>query len=455
MKQSSEKTKLDFREALLRVTALVIEVLIIYTVYITLASRLPEYGHFSLVIPVVFSILGFGVNYISFKGMKKEHRSLLIVAGGVALSIVSSLILQGISNLVASLLVLLFFILLWNRAIKYFYEEYEFIYSVDQFYKSAAVLIVLNLYTNYTISAVVFAPIIRAYTVLYIAAAIILMFEMRSVKYLRHMERKHPLSEILFTILILAATFVMSSPKFIAAVYLAIKAVLKPVTDIVIKVAVIIATPIAYVFEWIIRRLKPMLASAAEKMGLTEEGIAEREAKELADVITYDSEMFQRILKVASTVILLIMLVVITYLIYKYIDRYVRSKKSDGYTEDKEFVLDLKGSGISALINNFKGTISDLYKRAAFNLTADNREKLRHEYKCFLLKLYSKNIIGEENHTAWEVLEIISKGYPGSNTYMEHITQSYEEVRYGTKQPGNSELKRFRADIDEVYRILG
>ncbi|OGO78618.1 MAG: hypothetical protein A2Y23_10070 [Clostridiales bacterium GWB2_37_7] len=142
------------------------------------------------------------------------------------------------------------------------------------------------------------------------------------------------------------------------------------------------------------------------------------------------------------------------YILFKFIDRITRSEEELDFEEEKEFILKGSKQRTAGVIDKLIGATRRVADSISFMITADNRDKLRNEYKSFVQKLHSKKVIESYNVTAQEILELMLAKVPNQKDQLLSITDIYEAVRYGTRYPEDSELKSFQKNIAEISRSI-
>ncbi len=443
----------DIKQLIIRLTAATLVALMLYIGYLVAFCR-AEYQYFSLIYPICFMLICFAVNLIEVKGMEEQTRSKIIISIGVAFALAATIFSRGFNGVVSFMLVLLFYVMLWYKATENFYELFEVIYTVSQFKRNLLTLLLINIYAAYFSYAPKTIESIKTYSILYIVVAVFMLFVMRNTKFAKAAQQKQSMIESILAIAFVLATFIMSIPSVYRPVLAAIASGYSLIEAGVQKVFEVIAIPFVYFFNWLFSLVKPGRGRVLEKvLDVLVKG-REEYLEDVQEIPEYNPQIVRLVYKIIMAALALCALAVIIYFAYISIDRFVRKKRRIGFSEDKEFVVDLKETGIGRLFANAAGKLAGLYKKAAFSLTASNREKLRHEYKLFLKKAYEKSVIKGENVTSHEVYEQIIIRYPSSLSLMELITQLYEEVRYGTKNPENGELANFRLNISQVSRLF-
>jgi hypothetical protein len=212
--------------------------------------------------------------------------------------------------------------------------------------------------------------------------------------------------------------------------------------------------PIVYILNILVGRLKLLAQKAFKTLTGATENLEKLTPEDYEEFVEGSSPVFDYLMKFISTAVMIMAILLILYFLYIYIDKAIRKRTKDTFEEDREFVVDVKLGSLSKLMSKTINKVADVYKKTTFNITADNKEKLRHEYKIFLQKLYTKKHIENENITAWEVYEVLNLRNKMIHEKLEYITNIYEEVRYGGKLPDVDELKAFRVGIKEVLKVI-
>ncbi len=402
----------------------------------------------------VTALLGLAINIYEPKCIKTNARSIIIIAVGIIISALAAILFSRGFNVIEILLIFVLFLLVWNRAAKYFYIDMEFLYTIGQFYFNMGLLLVLNTFTAYSQQFSYLKSDIGRYTIIYTVAAIFLLIEIRNIKFLKNTEKKKSILDIIFILSILTATFALSTQKALEIISSIIKAVYGFINPIVAAVVTTISAPFVYVLNLLFSRLKLLVGKAFEKLTGAAENIEKLNPEKYQELTGNSSPVFDYVMKFITSGIIIILVLLVIYFLYIYIDKAVRKKSKGSYEEDREFVVDVGINRLSKLTGKAVNKLTDVYKMAAFSITADTREKLRHEYKTFLQKLYAKKAINAENITAWEVYEVLNPNYPAIDKVLKDITKLYEEVRYGEKLPQRDELKAFKIKVKDILKAI-
>jgi hypothetical protein len=167
-----------------------------------------------------------------------------------------------------------------------------------------------------------------------------------------------------------------------------------------------------------------------------------------------NSPLVQLIGKALAFILMLAICAYVIFLLFKFINRLTRSEEEQDFVEEKEFILKSSKQRKPGVIDKLTGAMRKAAGGISFMLTADNRDKLRNEYKSFIQKLYNKKIISGYNYTTQEVLSLMLTKIPNQENELVSVTGIYEEVRYGTRYPEDSELKSFRRNIAEITKNI-
>jgi hypothetical protein len=252
--------------------------------------------------------------------------------------------------------------------------------------------------------------------------------------------------------LMIIATVIMSMPGVFKTLVSPFAAIFQYIYGWVVKGILFITYPIALFINYLIGFLPEIEQLGKPKADFDNMlGIPDKYEESLKSL---DSPLVQFIGKALAFILMLVICAYAIYLLFRFINRFTRAEEEEDFVEDKEFVLRGKKKKDSGRISKLANSIKRAADSISFRLTADNREKLRHEYKTFIQKLYTKKIIENNNDTAQDILERMLPIIPNQKDALISITDTYEDVRYGVRLPKDNELKSFRKNIAEISKSL-
>lgn len=440
-------------QLLIKIVIAILNALPAYMIYL-LVSPWPRNSLIEFYWIIVVAIVGFVLNMISIPNLKEATHSKIVIMVSVVTSILLSFFNNSNGNTISLLATFILLLWVWSRAVKSFFEDYKYMYSVEQFYQNIVILVLINIFTVVNKLTQYLQPNMTRYTILYIVIAVLILFEVRNNKYLKDIKVRKASYDFLFTVGILALTFIMSTEKALTIAYNILSSIYGFVYPILFKIAIFVLTPVAFFIEYIAGKLKPKFAQSLEQISKAYGNYEKLSPDKFDNTLIQTSDLPGKIFNFFTIIVMIFVVIIIVYIIYKSIDRFVRKQVNDDFTEEKNFEVNINFMRLSEFYKHTKEKAINVYKKATFNIRADNREKLRHEYMIFLNKIYSKNIIDKENITAQEVQNIICETYPNTSVVMGFITNMYEDVRYGNKMPEITELKDFKIRVVQLLKII-
>jgi hypothetical protein len=283
--------------------------------------------------------------------------------------------------------------------------------------------------------------------------AVYMLSELKNFRYVSKNENaKRTAFDTAAPIFMIGITVVMSIPSVFKAVVFPFVFVFRLIYAWIVKGILLLTYPLAWLMNYIYKLIELPNQKGQPKPDFKNIlGMPEQYKEALTNT---NSPFIQLIGKILTFMLMLSLCAYAVYLLFKFIDRLTRSEEEQDFEEEKEFILKSGRQKKLGAIGKLTGAMRKAAESISFMLTADNRDKLRNEYKNFIQKLYNKKMISKEHFTAQEVLQIMLSKAPNQEKELVSITGIYEEVRYGTKYPEDSELKIFKRNIIEVTKNI-
>lgn len=440
------------RQLRLRMLAAVAEAVLFYMVFVFINQML-QGSKINILFFILTALCGLFLNLLPYNSADKKYRMMLGFVG-LALAI-SSVGLSAIGGFRIWTLPLGFaaLVFLYYRSYTGYLANIIYIYTPQGFYKVLGLMFLLNGAAAFW--KLGFAPItaeLLRYSVLYIILALYILSEIKNFRYVSRSESgRKSAFDTTATILMLLVTVAMSIPKVFHAVSFPFVYVFGFLYRWVAKGILLITYPFARLMEYLYNLIPELPEKEGQKANFgAMEGMKDQYNADLSNISSPFVQLLGRIL---AALILIGICAFAVYLLFKFIARITRNEEEEDFKEEKEFILRNKKKQpgfLSKLADNVKKTADNL----ALRLRADNRDKLRMEYKDFLQMLYAKKHVETQNHTAQELLQLLRDRLPDKALELSVITELYEEVRYGTKYPQDIELKSFKKNIAEISKSL-
>lgn len=442
------------KQMLLRIIAAAAEAILFYIGYLLLTQLLPC-SRINIIFFIITAIAGLYINTLPYNNANKRQSTYLFGFVGLALAItavaVSSTHDFYLATLPAGFITLL---ALYYRSYTNYLAGILYVYTIGSFYQNVTALFVVNFVVTFYpgLFGLVASEVMR-FSIFYIMIALYMLSKVKSFRYVNKSEnQRRNLFETAATGLMIVTTVIMSIPSVFKAVTHPFIVVFQFVYGWVGKLVLLITYPIAalmgYLFNLIVlpdKKGRPK-ASFEELLGMSEKY---GEKSKIAD-----NQFLQIIGKTLTFVLLLAVCVYAVYLLFRVIDRYTRSEEEEDFIEDKEFVLGKNKNKAPGVMSRLGGSLKKAAGNLAFMLTANNADKLRNEYKNFIQKLHSKEIIEHYNYTAQDILELLFQKVSEQQPSIADVTAMYEDVRYGVKYPEDIELKMFRKNLAEISKAI-
>lgn len=402
---------------------------------------------------IITALCGLFANFLPYNSFDKRRQSLVFGTIGLAVSLLS-VILSSIGgfNLFALPVRLIALLFLYYRTYISYLANVLYVYTIESFYKSLGLLLVINVsvvfWSRYF--GVISDELMR-YTIFYIVAALYILTEVKNFRYVSKNENLRKTTfDLAATSIMIIVTIVMSIPKIFNIVTFPFVTVFQFVYGWIVKGILLITYPVARLFNYVFD-LIPKL----DQIGQTKPpGDGTFGVPDNMIVGNENSAVVQLIGKALAFIFMLIICAYAIYLLYRFINRINRTEEQEDFDESKEFILRSDKQKKVGLFKKFTGSMRKAVDSISFMLTANNGDKLRGEYKAFVQRLYNKKIIENYNYTAQDILNLMLSHIPSQKAELISITEIYEEVRYGVKQPEDSELKSFRKNIVEISKNL-
>ena len=442
------------KQLLLRMVAAVAESILFYIGFL-FVNQIANGSRINIAFFIVTALCGLFINFLPYNSFDKRKHSLVFGSIGLALAILSI----GISsingfNLLALPIGFIILIFLYYRSYISYLANVLYVYTVGSFYQSILFLFVINV-------AVVFwgrgfgaiSEELMRYSVLYIIMALYMLSEVKNFRYVNKNENSRKTAfDIIATGFIIIITVIMSIPSVFKIVVFPFVSIFQFIYGWIVKGILLITYPIAMLLNYVYSLIPEMDQEGKVKPDFDNMlGISDKYEGALNNI---NSPLVQLIGKALAFIFMLMICAYAIYLLFKFMNRITRSEEEDDFVENKEFILRGRKKKVPGLISKLAGSMKNAAGSISFMLTADNKDKLRNEYKTFIQKLYNKKIIENNNYTAQDILQLMLYQIPSQKDALTSITDTYEEVRYGVRCPKDNELKGFRKNIVEISKSL-
>lgn len=442
------------KQLLLRMIAAVAESILFYIGFL-FANQIVNGSRINIAFFIVTALCGLFINFLPYNKFDKRKHTLIFGSIGLALAAIS----MGISaingfNLLALPIGFIALIFLYYRSYTSYLANVFYVYTVESFYQSIIFLFVINIavvFWGRSFGAIL--EELMRYSVLYIIMALYMLSEVKNFRYVSKNENSRKTAfDIIATVFIIVITIIMSIPGVFKIVTFPFVAVFQFAYEWIAKGILLITYPIALVLNYIYNLIPEIDQEGKPKADFGNVlGMSDKYEGPLRNI---NSPLVQLIGKALAFIFMLMICSYAIYLLFKYINRLTKSEDEDDFVENKEFILRGRKKKTHGLISKVAGSMKKARESISFMLTADNRDKLRNEYKTFIQKLYNKKIIENNNYTAQDILQLILSIVPNQKDALVSITDTYEEVRYGIRCPKDNELKGFRKNILEILKSL-
>lgn len=441
------------RQLRLRTLASIAEAILFYMVFLFINQMLAG-SSVNVLFFILTSLCGLFMNLLPYNSADKKQR---LTFGFVGLGLaIGSLGLSAIGgfHLLTLPIGFIALIFLYYRSYTGYLANVIYIYTPKGFNQALALMFLLNAAAAFWKQS--FGDITQEllrYAVLYIILSLYVLTEIKHFRYVsKNEDNRKSVFETWAAVLMLLVTVIMSVPKVFHVVSYPFVYVFRFIYGWVAKGILLITYPFARLMNYLFDRLPSVPDKEGKKADFGNlQGIPDQYKENLNQAA---APFVQLLGKILAFLILLAVCAFAVYLLFKFIARINRPEEEEDFKEEKEFILRNKRNKepglLSKLMDRVKNTADDI----AFRMRADNKDKLRLEYKNFLQKLDSKKMVEAEKHTAKELQELLLGRLPDKASELETITALYEEVRYGTKYPMDIELKSFKKNIADISKSL-
>ncbi|MDF2591943.1 MAG: hypothetical protein K0S75_1409 [Clostridia bacterium] len=442
------------KQLLLRMVAAVAESILFYIGFL-LVNQIVDGSRINIAFFIVTALCGLFVNFLPYNSFDKRKHAIVFGSIGLALAVIS----VGISsikgfNLLAMPIGFIALIFLYYRSYTSYLANVYYVYTAGNFYQSIIILFVVNaVVAVWSRNGGVISEELMRYSVLYIVIALYMLSEVKNFRYVSKNENSRKTTfDMIATGFMIIATVIMSMPGVFKTLVSPFAASFQFIYGWIVKGILFITYPVAVFINYILSLLPEIEQEGRPKADFDNLlGMPDKYEESLQNL---NSPLVQLIGKALAFIFMLIICAYAIYLLFRFIDRFTRAEEEEDFVEDKEFVLRSKKKKDSGRISKLANSIKKAADNISFRFTADNTEKLRHEYKAFIQRLYSKKIIENNNDTAQDILERMLSIIPNQKDALISITDTYEDVRYGVRLPKDNELKSFRKNIAEVSKSL-
>lgn len=442
------------KQLLVRLVAAVTEAILFYLGFL-FVNQLFNGSGINVIFFIITALCGLFVHFLPYNSSDKHKHTLVFGSIGLALAI-GSIGISAIFDFSIFTILIGFIALasLYYRSYTSYLSNIIYVYTIENFYQALGLLFLMNgavAFFYRSLGAI--SPEMMRYSVLYLVVALYVLSAIKGFKYTSRSEgAQRPAFDRFAPIAMIGITVVMSIPSVFRLVSFPFVVVFKFVYGIIGRAIVLITYPIARFANFVYDLIPKVDQQAAPKPNFGNmQDMPKKYHQELMDT---NNPLVQVIGKVLTIVLMLAICVFVAYVLFKFIDRIAGKDEEEDFEEDKEFILRNKRQKGPGLLQKLAGSVKKATDGIAFMLTADNRERLRYEYKGFIQKLHHKKIIEHYNYTAQDILELMLAKLPEQKPELVSITGVYEEVRYGTRYPEDAELKSFRKNIAEISKNL-
>ena len=442
------------KQLLFRIVAAVAESILFYIGFL-FVNQIADGSKMNIAFFIVTALCGLFVNFLPYNSFDKRKHTLVFGSIGLALAVlsigVSSINDFNLFTLPIGFIAIMF---LYYKSYTSYLANVFYVYTVGSFYQNLMILFVVNAaILLFSRKFGVISVELMRYSVLYIVMALYILSEVKNFRYVSKIENSLKTAfDIIATGFMIVVTVIISIPGVFKIVSSPFVAIFQFVYGWIVKGILFITYPIAVFINYIISLLPKIDQEGVPKADFGNMlGQPDKYAESLKDM---QSPLIQFIGKALSFIFLLLICGFAVYLLFKFINKMTKSEEEDDFVEDKEFTLRGRKKKTSGLISKLAGSMKKAADSISFMLTADNKEKLRNEYKTFIQKLYNKKIIENNNNTTQDILQLMLPLIPNQKDALTNITDIYEDVRYGVRFPKDNELKSFRKNIIEISKSL-
>ncbi|WP_079412594.1 hypothetical protein [Alkalithermobacter paradoxus] len=331
--------------------------------------------------------------------------------------------------------------ILWFLSVKSFYTEIDHIYSITKLNAHTVALIIINIFINMFGKGNVYN--LNYISMLYIVSGLILLSILKHRKYKTN--KNNQIIDALFVSTVIILSFYSRS---------ALSQGLKSIYNLFVGIFRIILGYLKYLFMDAIIYISEKIFFFLEFRA----DIQRSEPQEIynsENIIIYEkSQMGTLILNIIIIVVLIILALVIFYYIMKFIQNIYKDEEVE-FVESRELCFDIENikEKVNSNINSVKDNLKHKLNKIFIPITASTKEKSRYEYSK-IIKILSKKELLKDNYTTKKIEETLNMLVPDNMNDIKWITNLYEEIRYGTKNPDNDEYEKLKEKTKIILKNL-
>ena len=362
-------------------------------------------------------------------------------------NIITGILFSGVlsffnsQNIYQNVVVFILLIFIWARGIRNSRIYINDMFNMKEFSKFIFLIFILNLF-SYFMPHIYFV-LISKYSIIYIFLGILLLLEIKNLKYSSNSKNLFAF-EVLFTVIIVLIILLFSSETFRYFVFIYIY-------ENIGKIFIFITSYIAFGLFLILSKLFSLLPMDSEYLKKAfEEALKQNENNQnkFEHIPQQYSGLTHLINFIAASIAISLIILIVIYMI-KSLIKLQKDKVEKDFVEEKEISFGIshlgayekfKKSGYN-IINNIREYIKTY---------TDPREQIRYQYKRFLKYLYLKKILTISNYSSRDVYSKLVEFTNIDPFLIEEITQIYEKVRYGKYMPESYEVDKFKNYIEKV-----
>lgn len=406
---------------------------IIFNIY--LPSAFFFMGAFTSILSLIF----FKTVYIKYQ--KKWDMAPAILIGVPYSAAVSIIYLLAGNHMLVSVLLFLYLIYLWKSGWNTSESGINYDLYKEQFFNGFKLLILLIL-ISIMYGSEALSDVVSRFSIIYTITGPIILKNSREMQYVN--TRRTKKSEILNMLTSVAVAILMlsaSSNVFISCLLVFLKNLIT-VLDNILTIPVKL---IGYVVGWMIMPLASWLLSRS-KNSIPPEIININENKQLEEiegiVIPYGIQI----------AIKLFVFIAVIYGLIKLYNVYASKKKTDDFSESREFVLsaDQIRGDVKNRLSSFVTKILGKLKPGRNTL----RGKIRFIYYNFLELSIKYGTYKSIDETPENISSNTSKLLKESYASLKDLTQLYQKTRYSPYEPGIEDYKEAERDFREIKERL-
>lgn len=436
------------RQILFRIAAGTAESILFY-IGLLFTYQITGISKVNIVFFIIAGLYGLFVKTLPHNNFDKRKENFILGLAGLAIAVIAIGVssIRSYNNLTLVIAFILLVFLCYRSYTRYFYDITSQVNVSEGFYNGIGFLFLVNAAAFLGSNFVAVPQELARYSMLYI---IIVLYVLLGAKKIRYADKNQNIRGETFdtavTSLIIIVAVIISIPQVFNIIALPFVAAFKFIDICVVKLMTIISYPFSLLMIYFLGLARPGV-----KLGILKISYGNAQRNNTSEyipspLVTICGHAF------AGVVILAISILFLYFLINYFINKIESNKGNDDFTEYKEFILKKRKGKYPKILDKLTGSIRQSVRNISFMLAASNEDKLRYEYKTFIQKLYSKNIIEDYNHTAQDIFLLMLSIMPEQRNELNNITGMYEEVRYGEKHPQTAELKEFKKNLTEVLK---